>query len=91
MTMADDQARVPVFQEYMNPMLEVMRARSQPVSIEELDRAIVERMALAPDVRTLPHDPERPDRTEVSYRIAWARTYLKQAGLVDNPQRILGF
>jgi 5-methylcytosine-specific restriction protein B len=85
--MADDLVRVPVFQEYMNPMLQLLRVRSQPVSIEELDRAIVEKLELAPNVRSLPHDPERPDRTEVSYRIAWARSYLKQAGLVDNPQR----
>jgi restriction system protein len=55
--------------------------------MEGLDRAIVQAMRLEPDVAKLPHHPERPDRTEVSYRIAWARTYLKQAGLIDNPHR----
>src|SRR6478736_5674444 len=85
--MTEEVIRVPVFQEYMNPLLDVLREQAQPLSIEALDRAIADAMQLAPDAVKLPHDPAKPDRTEVSYRIAWARTYLKQAGLIDNPQR----
>lgn len=85
--MAEDITKVPVFQEYMNPVLEVLRQQARPLSIEALDRAIADVMQLPPEVARVPHDPERPDRSEVSYRIAWARTYLKQARLIDNPQR----
>lgn len=34
-----------------------------------------------------PHDPVRPDRTEVRYRLAWARTYLKKTGFLENSER----
>ena len=72
--MTDGVTTVPVFQEYMNPLLEVLRREARPITIEALDRAIVDAMRLPPEVANVPHDPERPDRTEVSYRIAWART-----------------
>src|SRR5690606_4482118 len=44
-------------------------------------------MRLPADVTGVPHDPEKPDRSEVSYRMAWARTYLKKAGILHNPRR----
>ena len=34
-----------------------------------------------------PHDPVRPDRTEIQYRLAWARTYLKKTGFLENSER----
>ena len=80
-------ATVPVYQEYMNPLLAVLRREAVPQTIEELDRLVITEMKLAEDVTSVPHDPEKPDRSEVSYRIAWARTYLKKAGLLLNPKR----
>lgn len=71
---------VPVFQEYMQTILDVLRRAARALTIEELDRLVVEAMKLPPDVVAIPHDPERPDRSEVGYRMAWARTYLKKAG-----------
>ena len=44
-------------------------------------------MRLPTEIVSIPHDPENPERTEVDYRIAWARTYLKKAGLLTNPVR----
>lgn len=44
-------------------------------------------MALAAEVVAIPHDPEVPDRSEVGYRMAWARTYLKKGGLLVNPKQ----
>jgi hypothetical protein len=82
-----DGPSVPVYQEYMNPMLEALRGQGGAISIEELDRRVLDRMKLPDDVRSAPHDPEKPDRSEVSYRMAWARTYLKKAGLLENPKR----
>ena len=78
---------VPVYQEYMNPILDVLRREGRPLTIEQLDSHVIAEMKLAPDVAAIPHDAEKPDRSEVSYRIAWSRTYLKKAGLLDNPTR----
>ncbi len=33
------------------------------------------------------HDPERGDQTEAAYRMAWARTWLKKAGFLENSSR----
>lgn len=33
------------------------------------------------------HDPEKGSRTEVEYRLAWARTYLKKDGVIENSTR----
>ena len=80
-------ASAPVYQEYMNPLLEVLRSQGQALRIEELDRLVIAAMKLSADIVAMPHDPERPDRSEVSYRMAWARTYLKKAGLLENHPR----
>lgn len=79
--------RIPPYQQYMNPILSALRKLGGPASIEALDAAVHEAMALPPEVVSVPHRPEKPDRSEVSYRMAWARTYLKYAGLITNPKR----
>jgi hypothetical protein len=71
----------------MNPILDVLRREGRPLTIEQLDRHVITEMKLAPDVAAIPHDAEKPDRSEVGYRIVWSRTYLKKAGLLDNPTR----
>lgn len=78
---------IPVFQATMNPLLEVLRESTAPLPIEELDRRVIARMALPEETLQIPHEQDKPDRSEVAYRIAWARTWLKKAGLVTNPER----
>lgn len=84
---APDPPQVPVFQEYFNPILDVLRAHGGPMTIEELERRVGAHMKLDPAILAVPHDPKQPDRSEVGYRIAWGRTYLKKAGLIENPKR----
>ena len=33
------------------------------------------------------HNPDTGNDTEIEYRLAWARTYLKKYGLIDNSSR----
>src|SRR5688572_23874182 len=75
---------VPVYQAYMNPILEALRSAVGPLLIEELDQRVLAKLALGAEVVAIPHDPAKPERSEVSYRMAWARTYLKKAGLLSN-------
>ncbi|NMB74336.1 MAG: restriction endonuclease [Myxococcales bacterium] len=44
-------------------------------------------MNLTEEQLSVPHDPERSETTEVGYRMAWARTYLKKDGYLDNSSR----
>ncbi len=78
---------VPVYQEYMNPVLEVLRAHAVSLPTDDIDRAVIESMGLSPEVCAIPHKADKPDRSAVSYRIAWARTYLKKSGHLESAGR----
>jgi MoxR-like ATPase len=78
---------IPAFTEYMQPMLDALRTRGGPLSIPELLDQVTARMRLTSEQVAVPHDPPRGAQTEVAYRVAWARTYLKRAGLLENPDR----
>jgi 5-methylcytosine-specific restriction enzyme B len=79
-------AKVPVYEDYINPILGALRSAGRPLVIEELEQRVLELMALSAEVVGIPHNSEKSDRSEVSYRMAWARTYLKKAAMLDNPQ-----
>ncbi|HET9955172.1 MAG TPA: winged helix-turn-helix domain-containing protein, partial [Polyangiaceae bacterium] len=71
----------------MNPILDALRTLGGAASNESLDAKVMEAMRLSPTVLAIPHKPDRPEYSEVAYRIGWARTYLKYAGLVTNGLR----
>lgn len=86
--MTEDISQVPQYTAYMNPILDVLRTSERgELSIEELDRRVFAAMQLPGGVIAVPHDAARADRSEAGYRAAWARTYLKKVGLVDNLRR----
>ena len=79
---------VPVYQTYMNPILKALRDMGGSGTIADIDARVTREMKLPPEVLNVPHDAEVPDgQSEVEYRVAWARSYLKAAGLVTNPSR----
>jgi hypothetical protein len=79
---------VPVYQTFMNPILKALRDMGGKGAIADIDERALHDMHLSPEVAAIPHDAEVPDGySEVEYRMAWARTYLKSAGLITNPSR----
>src|SRR5271165_4579757 len=79
--------KVPTFDQLMNPLLRAMQALGGSGSIEEIYDKVVELEHFPDDVVAQPHDPEKSNQTEVGYRLAWARTYLKKYGLLENSSR----
>jgi 5-methylcytosine-specific restriction protein B len=72
----------------MNPVLKALRQMGGKGTISDIETRVIQEMGLRPEVVDVPHDAELADgQTEVEYRIAWARSYLKSAGLVTNPSR----
>ena len=71
----------------MNPLLRALRALGDSGSIEEIYDKVVDQEQLPEDVLALPHNPEKSNQTEVGYRLAWARSYLKKYGLIENSVR----
>ena len=79
--------KLPTFDSLMNPLIQALRQLGGSGSIDEIHEKVVEVENISEDVIAKLHDPEKSNQTEVAYRLAWARTYLKQFGLLDNSNR----
>jgi len=76
---------VPTYDKLLNPTLHAIHKLGGSASINELVDEIVNELDLSPQVVEFPHG--RGSRTELEYRAAWARTYLKAFGLIENSER----
>ena len=76
---------VPTFDELMNPTLQALKRLGGSASIDELVPEIVRLLELPQELADVPHGTT--GRTELEYRSAWARTYLRKAGLIENSER----
>ena len=79
--------KLPTFDSLMNPLIQALRQLGGSGSIDEIYEKVVETENISEDVIAKLHDPEKSNQTEVAYRLAWARTYLKKFGLLDNSSR----
>ncbi|MGO9152299.1 restriction endonuclease, partial [Mycobacterium sp.] len=76
---------VPPYPFFLWPTLQAVIALGGSASIAELEAAVIDRENISPDVQGVLHG-DGP-MTEVQYRLAWTRTYLKAMGLLTNSQR----
>ncbi len=77
----------PTFDSLLNPLLAAMRQLGGSGTVEEIYEKVVEIEAIPEEVLAMVHNPERGSQTEVAYRLAWARTYLRKYGLLENSSR----
>jgi len=75
----------PSFHTFFVPIIHSLRARGGSATIDELEEAVAGETNLSDEQRAQLHG-DGP-RTEFSYRLAWARTYLKKGGALDNSER----
>jgi restriction system protein len=76
---------VPTFDDLMDPTVQALRHLGGSASIDELVPEIVRLLGLPQEVADVPHGTT--GRTELEYRSAWARTYLRKAGFIENSER----
>ena len=76
---------VPTFDELIGPSLVALHELWGSASIDEIVERVISNLKPPQDVIERPHG--RGNRTELEYRLAWARTYLKKYGLIDNSER----
>ncbi len=81
------QIRVPTFDMLMNPTIEALKALGGSGTIEEINAKAVEIATLSPQQLEVLHNPDKGGYTEVEYRLAWARTYLKKCDILENSVR----
>jgi restriction system protein len=83
---ADQSAlRVPTYDRLMWPTLKALRAMGGSATNEELLSKIIEQEAVPPEIAAVQHVDQRQSR--LNYNLAWAKTYLKKVGAVENSGR----
>lgn len=82
------QTDVPTFDIFMNPVIQALKSLGGSGTIEEIDNKVAEIVGLSDEQLEVPHKPEKGGgQSEVEYRLAWTRTYLKKYGLLENSSR----
>jgi len=79
--------KVPTYDQLMNPLIAALRDLGGSGSIDEIYEKVAEKLSVSEAVLSQLHDPEASNVTEIQYRLAWARTYLKKYGVLANSQR----
>ena len=75
---------VPKYDDLFNPLLAALHNLGSSASIAELEQSVAKVLKLTETDLEKPHDG---NRTKFSYNLAWARTYLKRFGLIENSAR----
>jgi restriction system protein len=78
---------IPPYHKYMVPIFQVLKNLGGSATIQEMEEQVPELMKLTEEQLSVIHNPERGSQTEVGYRMAWARTYLKNVGIIENSER----
>ena len=78
-------ATLPPYTDMLWPTLQSAIALGGSASIAELDAAVIDRERFSSQQQDVLHG-DGP-QTEIQYRLAWARTYLKGMGLLTNSKR----
>lgn len=76
---------LPTFDQFIKPLLQALIHLGGSGSIEEINEKVYEITKLTEEQLSIPHGED--GRTEVEYRLAWTRTYLKKAGFLENSAR----
>ena len=79
--------KIPRFDSLMNPLLNALFALGGSGSVDEIYEKVLELEKIDEEISSIPHSPDKTNLTEVAYRLAWARTYLKKYGYLENSSR----
>ena len=80
-----DAPSIPTHADLMWPTIKALRALGGSGSINEIVEKVVELEGFTEEQQAVPHG-DGP-QSQIEYRLAWARSYLKGMGLLDNSAR----
>ncbi len=82
------EAEIPSYDSLMNPVIRALKELGGSGTIEEISNRVIEIADLTDEQTEVLHKPETGGgQSEVEYRLAWTRTYLKNYGVLDNSAR----
>ena len=79
--------KMVTYDQLMQPLVKALVSLGGSASIDEMYEEVVELENFDEETLAVLHNPEKSSQTEVGYRLAWARTYLKKAGYLENSAR----
>jgi restriction system protein len=77
---------LPTFDRLFIPTIQALLDLGGSGTVEEINRRVYEITQLPDEILQIPH-AEEGATTELDYRLAWSRTYLKKYGLLENSFR----
>lgn len=80
-------AKALTFDQLMNPTIQALHELGGSGTVEEIFAKVTQLVNFSDDQLEQLHNPERGGQTEVEYRLAWSRTYLKKFGILENSSR----
>jgi restriction system protein len=76
--------QLPKYQDLIAPMIRVLKAAGRPLSNSEIEAGVIAALGIPTHLSSVIH---KGKRTELQYRLAWARTKAKSSGLMESPAR----
>lgn len=81
----DPSSKVPKFHQFMYPVLKALKALGGSGTNQEILEKVVELEKISEEIQKVQHTDHA--QTALEYRLAWARTYLKNFGALANSGR----
>ena len=82
-----NETKMITFDQLMLPLMKALVNLGGSGSIDEIYEEVIELEKFDDETLAVLHNPEKSSQTEIGYRLAWARTYLKKAGYLENSSR----
>ena len=76
--------QLPKYQDLISPMIRVLTDAGKPLSNSEIEAGVIAELNIPINLSSEIHSG---NRTELQYRLAWARTKAKSTGLIVSPAR----
>ena len=75
---------LPKYVDLVDPLIQILAEAGKPLSNTEIEAAIIKRMGIPESLTIQIHSGSR---TELQYRLAWARTKAKSSGKIVSTNR----
>lgn len=75
---------LPKYQELIPTLIKVLEEAGRPMTNSEIEVSIIKELGIPTSLSTTIH---KGKRTELQYRLAWARTKAKNSGVITSTKR----
>lgn len=74
---------MPAYSDLINPTVAALQSLGGSGNVDEIYNEVIKTVNLSDEMIDFQHS-EKSSQSEIQYRLAWARTYLKNYGIIDN-------